>query len=643
METLILYFGKMILCSGVMFGYYFVFLKDKTFHHYNRFYLLSILFLSIFLPLIKIDYFTIEVNPDLFLLLKNLKTVQPQNFVQNDFNIYPFIFTAFGLVSVFFILKFLFGLIKIQRLKSQFPKTEFEGINFYETPLEDAPFSFFRNLFWKDSIELQSDLGRQILKHEMVHIEQKHTWDKIIITSVNSIFWFNPVFYLIKKEIILIHEYLADKKTVKQSNTKAFAQMLLASHFVGTSLPATSPFLSSNLKKRIIMLKKSHTKFSYLRKISALPVIFLLAFAYLVNAKNREIKQTNEVIEKAVSEIKKDTIKNEVNANLVEIKDYGSATSTFPLDENLKNSTDKDIFKIKGKKVTKAVFLKFYNFNKLNTENVFSFNDRHSKTLPNEFNIDNISKFPKMKKANEYYNSPEFKNHIRDSILALRKNSQNDLGNINSVTVNNNDKDFEKDLDKLEKLRTSLKDKFGKNDKLTELKIRRTFPDGQSYEVKINPDKYKSESDKVKAETNVLSKTVATETPNSSTILNQYNPGVVKVVVRQKTLSQDKTINYYLDGKLIDAPTFKKILPKDIKAINVTKNPGQKNGGSIYIVTKDSPLEFIPTQFDRIYINGKAATQNELFKLNKDSIKTRNINKNTENGKSFNEISIRTK
>ncbi|WP_232816203.1 M56 family metallopeptidase [Chryseobacterium capnotolerans] len=83
----------------------------------------------------------------------------------------------------------------------------------------------------------------------MVHIEQKHSFDKILIEVVTAVFWFNPFFHIIKKEISLIHEYLADKKAVKHSDTKAFAQMLLASHFSGTQLPAASPFLSSNLKK----------------------------------------------------------------------------------------------------------------------------------------------------------------------------------------------------------------------------------------------------------------------------------------------------------------------------------------------------------------------------------------------------------
>ncbi|MBL7881545.1 MAG: hypothetical protein JNN23_17060, partial [Chryseobacterium gambrini] len=55
METVLLYFGKVILCSGVTFLYYQLSLKDKTFHHYNRFYLLSAMLISLLLPLIKVE------------------------------------------------------------------------------------------------------------------------------------------------------------------------------------------------------------------------------------------------------------------------------------------------------------------------------------------------------------------------------------------------------------------------------------------------------------------------------------------------------------------------------------------------------------------------------------------------------------
>lgn len=308
MEPILLYFGKMILCSAVMFAYYLLFLKDKTFHHYNRFYLLFSVIVSLVLPLIKVSYFTIETNKNLYLLLSRFNQNQSQT-TNYDITIYQIFYTIIGVVSVALLIRLILGILKINSIKNQFPNETIEGIKFYQTNLNNAPFSFFRNLFWKKSIEINSPVGQQILKHEMVHIEQKHSCDKLLMQLTKSIFWFNPVFYFINKEINLIHEYLADNKAVKKSDTRAFAQMLLESHFSGSVIPVTSPFLSSNLKKRLTMLTKNQTKYSYARKLFALPILFFMVFAYMVNAKNKEITETNKAIEIAVNEMKNDTIK----------------------------------------------------------------------------------------------------------------------------------------------------------------------------------------------------------------------------------------------------------------------------------------------------------------------------------------------
>ncbi|MFC3157872.1 M56 family metallopeptidase [Chryseobacterium arachidis] len=307
MEALLIYLVKITICTAVLLGYYYLFLKDKTFHHYNRFYLLSVLPVSLLIPAIRLENFTVEVSPDIYFLIDKMQTLTIENTGHEDIY-YSIASAVLGIVSLYFLLKFLLGIFRIHQLKKQFKKEKIQEINFYTTDLTEAPFSYFKNLFWKNSIPVDSEIGKQILKHEMVHIEQKHTVDKIVIELLTAVFWFNPFFHLIKKELSLIHEYLADSRSVNHSNTKAFAQMLMASHFSGTALPATNPFLNSNLKKRLKMLQKPKTKFGYVQRILALPLICTVAFAYMVNAKNKEILQTNIEIEKAVSRMKTDTI-----------------------------------------------------------------------------------------------------------------------------------------------------------------------------------------------------------------------------------------------------------------------------------------------------------------------------------------------
>ena len=349
------YLGKMILCSGVMFAYYLLFLKDKTFHHYNRFYLLLTVIISLVLPLIKVSYFTIETNQNFYLLLSQLNQNQLQNST-NDLTIYQILYAIIGVVSIILLVVLILGITKIQSIKNKFPNETIEGIKFYQTNLNNAPFSFFRNLFWKQSIQLDSPVGQQILKHEMVHIQQKHSWDKLLMQIVKSVFWFNPVFYFINKEINLIHEYLADNKAVKKSDTRAFAQMLLESHFSGSVIPVTSPFLSSNLKKRLKMLTKNQTKYSYARKLFALLILFFMVFAYMVNAKNKEITETNKAIEIAVNELKNDTIKpqtSELDSLSTEPQRQTKVFSDALQEDHLKMSAISKKMADKGKELSK--------------------------------------------------------------------------------------------------------------------------------------------------------------------------------------------------------------------------------------------------------------------------------------------------
>ncbi len=48
---------KVILCSAILFGYYHLFLRNKVFHAYNRYYLLCAVILSLAVPFIQFDIY----------------------------------------------------------------------------------------------------------------------------------------------------------------------------------------------------------------------------------------------------------------------------------------------------------------------------------------------------------------------------------------------------------------------------------------------------------------------------------------------------------------------------------------------------------------------------------------------------------
>ena len=55
MPAFAFYLLKVIICSAVLFGYYWFFLRNKIFHGYNRFYLLATVVLALALPMMKFE------------------------------------------------------------------------------------------------------------------------------------------------------------------------------------------------------------------------------------------------------------------------------------------------------------------------------------------------------------------------------------------------------------------------------------------------------------------------------------------------------------------------------------------------------------------------------------------------------------
>ena len=596
METIFLYFGKMILVSAVMSAYYLLFLRDKTFHHYNRFYLLGTMVLSLLLPLLKVEYFTIETDSRILLLLNQFNQNSSQE-VGNSFNFWDFGALILGIVSFFLLAKLTLGLVKIHQLKKQFPKESIEGISFYNTNLHDAPFSFFRNLFWKKSILINSDLGKQILKHEMVHIEQKHSFDKLFVQIIQSLFWFNPIFYFIKKEITLIHEYLADKKAVKNADTRAFAQMLLASNFSGNVLPATSPFLSSNLKKRLKMLTQKNTKYSYARRILVLPILFGVSFALLINAKNIEIKNQNKAIEIAVQELKKDTVKEKDVQKLLEAQQAKINKASEKIKkENEKIATLSEQTRKKSEELQKIAKEKGadsydYELKAKELENLGNEIDRiaNSEAYQNNWKEFELN-FTEMDKV---FNSEEFKNQFKMNEEKMKE-----------LEKKFNSKEFKDKIIRIQKVRTpQMMD--------VEVPVPITPP------ISIEKLKNSPNSNLTKEEIKKLDK-LSKERAELSKKQAELAKKQAEIAKQQAEISRK-----YLNTN----NTF------------MIKVPETKNQPEIYVFKEGDSL---PDNV-KIYLNDKLITKEELKNIKVDDIAIMNVNAVKNNGVQEKEIRIQTK
>ena len=71
--------------------------------------------------------------------------------------------------------------------------------------------SFGRVVFWDETLALSPAEARQVLRHELAHVRQGHTYDRLLLELLRAALWFNPFVHLCGRALALTHEYLADE------------------------------------------------------------------------------------------------------------------------------------------------------------------------------------------------------------------------------------------------------------------------------------------------------------------------------------------------------------------------------------------------------------------------------------------------
>ena len=294
--ALLPFIAKLILSCGLLYGYYHLFLRNKRFHHYNRFYLLIVALFSLVIPFINIPVNLFWGSGQHPALIRTLKVINAngweepvtiyarQNHWSKWLNIQSrlyFIYIA-GAVTGFIIL--LRSIAWIKYLKKRYPHEVIDQLKIYNTTEPGTPFSFFRSIFWDKKISLEDKKGQQIFRHEMFHVKENHSSDVLLMEILCCIGWFNPFFHLIKKEIKAIHEFLADEYAASSDNRYDYAALLVSHAITQKRLNLTNPFFHNQIKRRITMITQSNLirRSGYISRIMALPLLFLLVSAFAV-------------------------------------------------------------------------------------------------------------------------------------------------------------------------------------------------------------------------------------------------------------------------------------------------------------------------------------------------------------------------
>ncbi|OYY19508.1 MAG: hypothetical protein B7Y69_09850, partial [Sphingobacteriia bacterium 35-40-8] len=298
MLTYAFYFLQVVVCSGLMMGYYWLVLRNKRFHQYNRFYLLGVLGSAWLIPLIKIQWNKPVASESPAMNLLNIvadnNAALEANIQQSGFQFgwENVLLGLYLMVGLFILGTLLFGLFRVYKLLQQYPCKSVGEVYLILTQVKGAPFSFFQYVFWHESIDLKTDAGKQMLEHELTHVKEKHSLDKILIQLVLVIGWFNPFFWLLKKEMEMIHEFIADKKAVQNGDTASLAQMLLTAAYPQQYYAFTNTFFFSPIKRRLKMITNNkNPRFTYVRRLIVLPLLAVVVILFAFRSKQLDANQ----------------------------------------------------------------------------------------------------------------------------------------------------------------------------------------------------------------------------------------------------------------------------------------------------------------------------------------------------------------
>ena len=250
----------------LFYGFYALLLRAETFFNLNRAYLVTSSLLSFFIPLIHYDwvsklFITQRVQQTISVYAQPITIYQFKPIAEEHHitigNIIVFIYAAGAL---FLAARLIGQLISLKRI--------------FSAPESSGAFSFFK------SVRLGANMDNKdvIEAHELVHVSHWHSADVMLIEFIAIINWFNPVVYFYKFGIKHIHEFIADRHALKNGMTKAeYALLLLSQTLKAPANQLVTPFFNhSLLKKRIMMLQRSRSKYMALLKYGLSAPLFML-------------------------------------------------------------------------------------------------------------------------------------------------------------------------------------------------------------------------------------------------------------------------------------------------------------------------------------------------------------------------------
>ena len=300
MTSFLLYIARAGLYLGLFYAFYLLVMRRTTFFRLNRVLLLCGSFLCLMLPFFRLrSVVTAGVASELSMVAAGTEAAEqvvPAAFPWKEVLLALYVAGALATLTLYALSAW-----KIRRMMHRGESTRMDDGCRLIVLDEDVPsFSWGRRIVMsrKDLVE-----NPAIFTHEMMHVHCRHSVDLLLFFPLQLLFWWNPLVWITREELRLLHEYEADEGVIRKGIDATSYQLLLVRKAVGEHrFTLASGFQHARLKSRIEMMIKPGSS-GWMRWSYVAMVPILGCFMFICNpVKAVNLQDATESIAENVAE-----------------------------------------------------------------------------------------------------------------------------------------------------------------------------------------------------------------------------------------------------------------------------------------------------------------------------------------------------
>lgn len=285
MPYLAQYFIKLSIGLGVVYLFYALVLRRLTFYNWNRWYLLGYSILALLIPFVNIspvlenhdwgNIYVVQIVP-----VMGAYTARESAGPSVAVIAWSVLAIILGIGIVIMLLRLLIQYTSYRRVKRSAALLSDDAVKVYQVDKDIVPFSFGNSIFINHHRYDETEL-KEIIRHEFIHVKQRHTIDVLWSELLCVLNWYNPFAWLIRRSIRQNLEFIADHQVLQTGLDRRQYQYMLLKVVGGSAFAIGNQFNFSALKKRIAMMNKIRSaRINAVRFMFALPLLVVLLLAF---------------------------------------------------------------------------------------------------------------------------------------------------------------------------------------------------------------------------------------------------------------------------------------------------------------------------------------------------------------------------